>query len=89
MLLSGHGVHYGLQDRAQPALRLGAWQQTAPANLPRDLASLAESGVAVYAITEDLEERGLHPGELKQGVQGIRRDALVSLYESVDQVWQW
>jgi len=89
VLLGGHGVYYGLQDRPQPALSLGGWQQSQPADLPRDLAGLVESGVPVYAISEDLEERGLGSSSLRQGVQAVRRRDLVDLYESVDQVWQW
>lgn len=89
VLLGGHGVYYGLQDRPQPALKVGDWQQTQPANLPRDLSNLVESGVPVYAISEDLEERGLSPTDLSHGVQAVSRQGLVNLYESVDQIWQW
>jgi sulfur relay (sulfurtransferase) DsrF/TusC family protein len=89
VLLGGHGVYYGLQAHPQPALTLGRWQQTQPANLTRDLTNLVESGVPVYAISEDLEERGLSPSNLQNGVQAISRQGLVNLYESVDQIWQW
>lgn len=89
VLLGGHSVYYGLQAQPQPALTLGRWQQAQPANLTRDLTNLVESGVPVYAISEDLEERGLSPSNLQNGVQAISRQGLVNLYESVDQIWQW
>src|SRR5690606_18581468 len=89
VLLGGHGVYYGLQTQPQPALQLGDWQQSAPADLPRDLTQLLESGVPVYVILDDVTERGLSPQALRPGVQGIRRDELAALYDSVDQVWQW
>lgn len=89
VLLSGHGVHYALQQQRQPALQLGSWQQTEPADLSRDLNNLLESGVPVYVVSEDLQERGLDMQALQPGVQAINRAGLVDLYESVDQIWQW
>ncbi|MGB2336016.1 MAG: DsrH/TusB family sulfur metabolism protein, partial [Alcanivorax sp.] len=72
-----------------PALNVAGWSQTRPANLPRDLSNLLESGVPVYAVSEDLEERGLERKSLVKGVQAVSRQGLVNLYESVDQIWQW
>ena len=43
----------------------------------------------VYAVSEDLEERGLERKSLLKGVQAVSRQGLVNLYESVDQIWQW
>lgn len=89
VLLSGHGVYYATQQQSQPILTVGNWKQTQPANLPRDLSNLIESGVPVYAVTEDLEERGLDRQTVLNGVQAVSRQGLVNLYESVDQIWQW
>lgn len=89
MLLSGHGVYYAVQTRRQPALTLGSWCQTEPAEITRDLAGLVDSGVPVYAVEEDLADRGLAHLPLQNGVQGISRGELVALYENVDQVWHW
>lgn len=89
VLLSGHGVYYATQHQSQPILTVGNWKQTQPANLPRDLSNLIESGVPVYAVTEDLEERGLDRQTVLSGVQAVSRQGLVNLYESVDQIWQW
>lgn len=89
VLLGGHGVYYGLQSRPQPALTVGSWQQTQAANLPRDLSNLVASGVPVYAISEDLEERGLSSTDLNNGVLAISRQELLNLYEAADQIWQW
>lgn len=89
VLLIGHAVHYAVLRRRQPALTLGQWRQTQPAELPRDIAELVASGVPVYAVQEDLEERGLGQLPLQGGVRPIARHALPGLYEQVDQVWQW
>ena len=89
VLLSGHGVHYAITRQRQPALTLGNWQQTQPAELPRDIANLVDSGVPVYAVQDDLEERGLGGLALQGGVKTIARRALPELYEDADQIWQW
>lgn len=89
VLLSGHGVYYAALRERQPTLALGGWQQTQPAELPRDIANLLDSGVPVYAVQDDLEERGLGGLTLQDGVQPIARRALAELYEAADQVWQW
>jgi hypothetical protein len=53
VLLSGHGVYYATQQQTQPILKVAGWAQTQPANLPRDLSNLLESGVPIYAVTEE------------------------------------
>lgn len=89
VLLSGHGVHYAISRERQPALTLGTWRQTQPAELPRDIANLVESGVPVYAVQDDLEERGLGGLKLQNGVRPVARRAVAELYEEADQVWHW
>lgn len=89
VLLTGHGVQYAVQTKAQPALAIGYWQQRQPADLTQDIGRLVSKGVPVYALREDLEARGLANLPTQTGVEVISRDALPALYESVDQIWQW
>lgn len=89
VLLTGHACYYALQTRVQPALKLGNWKQTQPANVPRDIANLSGFKVAIYVVKEDLVERGLAERPCHPDVQIIERKDLVSLYESFTQIWQW
>lgn len=89
VLLTGHGVQYAVQSRRQPALNIAGWQQTQPAEITQDLDRLMEKGVSIYAVREDLEDRGLDKLPVRNGIEVIGRDGLVDLYESVDQIWQW
>ena len=89
VLLAGHAVHYAVQRRAQPALTLAGWRQRQPAELTQDLDALLADGVAVFAIREDLAERGLAELKLRDGVEAIDRETLPRLYDEADQVWQW
>lgn len=89
VLLSGHCAYYAVQQNRQPALTLGDWCQTEPAEVHKDLSRLVEKGVPVYVLWEDLEERGLGHLPVHTGVEVVSRDALPDLYDQVDQVWQW
>jgi len=87
LLLCGPAVYYATLKRRQPALSLAGWQQTEPADVPHDLAALVDSGVPVYAVSEDLAERGLGDLPLAGGVRRVSRLQLVELCEQVDQIW--
>lgn len=89
VLLAGNCSYYAVLQQRQPALTVGQWQQTEPAELTRDLGNLFVKGVPVYVLREELSERGLSDLPVHSGVKVISRDQLVDLYERVDQVWQW
>lgn len=89
VLLTGHGGYYAVQSRRQPAITLGDWQQTEPADITQDIARLTNQQVPVYVLKEDLEERGLNGLPVQPGIEVIARNALPDLYESVDQIWNW
>src|SRR5690554_3434188 len=89
VLLSGHGVHYAVQARRQPALVLGSWKQSEPAEIYRDIRRLVDAGVPVYAVRDDIGERGLQQSTVQDGVALIGRQEIADLYEQADQIWQW
>jgi len=89
VLLSGHAVHYAVQSKRQPGINLGSWQQSEPADITRDIARLTEKGVPVYALFEDLEERGLADLPIRSGVEVVDHDSLVGLYDRAAQIWHW
>jgi sulfur relay (sulfurtransferase) DsrF/TusC family protein len=89
VLLSGHGCYYAVQSRRQPALSLGDWQQTEPADITQDIARLTDKNVPVYVLREDLEDRGVSHLPVLPGIEVIARAGLPALYESVDQIWNW
>jgi len=89
VLLRGHACLYAVQSKVQPALHLGDWVQTQPADLTRDFANLTDFKVPVYVVEEDLRERGLAGRKCLPGVQVINKKQLTEVYESADQVWNW
>lgn len=89
VLLSGNAAIYAVLQRRQPALTLGDWRQTEPADLRGDITGLLEGGVPVHVITEDLDELGVAGRPLVEGVRPVARRDLPQLYEQADQVWHW
>src|SRR5690625_2434153 len=59
VLLTGHAATYAVLTRRQPALELGKWRQSEPAELTRDLRGLLDGGAPVHVVAEELAERGL------------------------------
>jgi sulfur relay (sulfurtransferase) DsrF/TusC family protein len=89
VLLKGNAVNYNVKDQNASGLKFGDWQQTQPPRLARDISSLVEKDVNVYAIDEDIRDRGLHDEQLIDGFRRIPRTELSNLFENYDQVWQW
>src|SRR5690625_7093947 len=59
VLLTGHAATYAVLTRRQPALELGKWRQSEPAELTRDLRGLLDGGAPVHVVAEELAESGL------------------------------
>ncbi|WP_334106210.1 hypothetical protein [Methylobacillus sp.] len=89
VLLSGNAVYYAVLKKRQPAITIGDWVQQEPADIPGDLERILAQDIPVYVLDEELTERGLHAGMLRQRVQAIDRKRLAVLYNQADQVWQW
>lgn len=89
LLLSGHAVYYAFQKKPQPALSIGDWTQTQPADISRDITNLLKSGVEIMVVFEDLWERGLELIPLSDQIEIIKRKDLAKIYDRVDQIWHW
>jgi hypothetical protein len=89
VLLTGNAVCYAVPGQAGPALALGGWTQSHPANLGADVAGLASKGIALYAVEEDLEERGLLDANRTDGVTVVPRAELPRLFEEYSRIWKW
>lgn len=89
VVLRGNAVNYAVKSQDASGLAFGQWKQTEPPRLADDVASLAAKGVDIYAVSEDLAERGIQHGELVESVKMISRERIAELAESHDQVWHW
>ncbi|ELS03583.1 uncharacterized protein involved in the oxidation of intracellular sulfur [Xenococcus sp. PCC 7305] len=89
ILLRGNAVNYLIKEQTPFALQFGAWKQTQPPELDRDLEQMIGKNITVYAIAEDLTERALPQERLIDGVSLINKNAVANLFEEFDYVWHW
>jgi sulfur transfer complex TusBCD TusB component (DsrH family) len=88
LLLRGNAVNYAVRAGAiMPAVLVSA--ATVWPALGSDLIRLVDEGVQIFAVGDDLAERGLDAPALLPGIKMVSRASLVSLLDGYDQVWQW
>ncbi len=88
MLLRANAVNYLVKQEC-PQLIVGKVGIHRPARPADDLDKLLKRGVKVFALSEDLEERGINSADCLPGVRMIKANALADLLEEYDQIWHW
>lgn len=88
VLLRANAVNY-LVPQECPALKIGNAGISHPARPNEDISRLRAKGVKVFALREDLEERGVSEGNCISGAQMISRDDVAGLMDDYEQVWHW
>jgi DsrE/DsrF/DsrH-like protein len=89
VLLQGSAVSYILRTQDASGLAFGGWHQTRPPNMATQLAALIHDGVPVYAVEEDITDRGIRESRCIGGIRPLTRARVVELFDGFDQVWQW
>ena len=88
VLLRGNAVNY-LVPQECPVLKIGNVAVNNPARPNEDIGRLRAKGVKVFALADDLEERGIREGSCISGVQMIRGADVAGLMDDYAQVWHW
>ena len=88
VMLRSNAVNY-LVPQECPRVKIGTTGINHPARPNEDIKRLQDKGVSVFAIREDLEERGVNLSNCLAGVQLIRRNDIALLMDDYDQVWHW
>jgi hypothetical protein len=88
VMLRSNAVNY-LVPQECPPVKIGTIGINHPARLNEDLERLMEKGVPVFAIREDLEDRGVNLARCIDGVKFIYRNDIALLMDDYDQVWHW
>jgi hypothetical protein len=88
VLLRAGAVNY-LARQECPRLAIGTAGVNHPARPNEDIARLTGQGVEVFAVEDDLEERGVGEDARIGGVRLIRRNEIAGLLDGYEQVWHW
>jgi hypothetical protein len=88
VLLRASAVNY-LVPQGCPALKIGNMGINHPAQPNEDISRLRAKGVMVFALREDLAERGVSEGNCISGAQMIGREDVAALMDDYAQVWHW
>ena len=89
ILLSEDAVNYAVRGQDGTGISIAGGTVQPGFLIETDLQSVQDSKIPVYAVREDLEERGLSEGELVTGVQVIRRGEYGKFIDQFDTVWNW
>ena len=88
VLLRGNAVNY-LVPQTCPPLKVGSLGINHPARPNEDIRRLREKGVKIFALADDLKERGISEGNCINGAQMIGRKDVARLMDDYEQVWHW
>jgi sulfur transfer complex TusBCD TusB component (DsrH family) len=88
VLLRANAVNY-IVNQECPQLTIGNASINHPARPADDIRRLSQKGVNVYAILDDLEERGIDQASCIDVARIISRNEIAGLIEGHDQVWHW
>jgi sulfur transfer complex TusBCD TusB component (DsrH family) len=88
VLLRANAVNYIVHQEC-PSLVIGSVGINHPARPNEDIGRLLEKGVKVFAVRDDMEERGIDGEDCIGGIKMIRRSDIAGLFEDYEQVWHW
>lgn len=89
ILLKGNAVNYLSKGQDASGLAFGSLELKHPPELDRDLTKMMDRGIAIFAVEEDVTERGLSSADLVAGVTTVSRHALPQLFDQNEMVWHW
>lgn len=89
VLLRSNAVNYAVKGQDASGVVIGGVPLSNPPKLDEDVSSLVSAGVETYAVTEDIEERGISQSEIVDGVKLIKQSELADLFEEHDSIWHW
>ena len=88
ILLRGDAVNYSVLNQDAKGLRFGARVVKGP-DMVRDIKAVIAKKIPLYAVAEDLAERGIPSSQLIPGVEQIQRSTVARLIEGHERILSW
>ena len=88
-LLRGNATNYAVRGQDASGLTFGDASLAVPPTLEQDVEAMIQKGIIVYAVREDMEQRGIKPGDLVAGVTPVGKSDIARLFDEADMVWHW
>jgi len=89
LLLREEAVNYAVRGQEGTGIKIAGAVVQPGFLIETDLRSVSQANIPVYAIQEDVEERGLRKDELIEGIQLLSRTELAKFVDQFDTVWNW
>lgn len=89
ILLSDDAVNYGVRGQAGTGIEIAGAKVQPGFLIETDIRSVQQADIPVYAFAEDLQERGIAPGDLIEGIETISRNDFGRFVDQFDTVWNW
>ncbi|MBI2152823.1 MAG: DsrE family protein [Candidatus Rokubacteria bacterium] len=89
LLLRGDAVNYAVRGQDGTGIRIAGTLVQPGFLIETDLKSVHQANIPVYAVREDLEERGIKKDELTEGVQLLSGKEMGKFVDQFDTVWNW
>lgn len=89
ILLREEAVNYAVRGQNGTGIKIAGAAVQPGFLIETDLRAVQGAKIPVYAVREDLEERGIKKDDLIEGVQLLSRNELGKFVDQFDTVWNW
>lgn len=89
LLLRSNAVNYAVRGQDASGLSIGGARLDNPPHIEKDLEWFEAKGRSVYAVAEDLSDRGIDKAEVIATVKLVPRADIAKLVAGYDRVHQW
>jgi sulfur transfer complex TusBCD TusB component (DsrH family) len=89
LLLREDAVNYAVKGQDGSGITIAGATVQPGFMIEADLQAVSQAKIPVYAVEEDLDERGIGKTDLIPGVQVVGRAGMGKLVDRFDTVWNW
>ena len=89
VLLSDEAVNYGVRGQEGTGIEIAGGRVQPGFLIEGDIKAVSEAGIPVYALEEDLKERGIARSEVLENVKLLSRRDYGKFIDQFDTVWNW